>query len=89
MSSDDTPTPRVSGSIAVFLQTAIEAIDKLDSLPPTEESAELRREAVALQALFKSWDVRAPRSEDRAQALSRLMDLHRAVAEYVAVRRAP
>lgn len=84
---DESPTPRASGSLAVFLQTASEAMEKLDACPVTEESVELRREAVALAALFRSWDRRAPGQDDRASALSRLMDLHRAVAEYVAEHR--
>ena len=81
---DDVPTARSSGTIAVFEQTATESIARRDALPASEESADLRREAIALQAIFRSWSVRAPESEPRAAAISRLMDLYRAVEEYAA-----
>ena len=80
------PTARSSGTIAVFERTATEAIERLDDLPLSEESVDLRREAVALQALFRSWSVRAPDSEARALAISRVMALHRDVEEYAARR---
>ena len=86
---DDTPTPKASGTLAIFEQTAAEAIEKLKTCPTSEESADLYREAVALQALFRSWDTRPPLPEERAKAVSRLMDLHRAVSEYVARRGGP
>jgi len=82
--SDDTPTPKASGSLSIFEQTAAEAIEKLGACPVTEESVDLQREATALRALFRSWNTRTPSSEERAKAVSRLMDLHRSVAEYVA-----
>ena len=82
---DDTPvTARSSGSLALFLQTAIEAIEKLDTLPTSEDTIDLRREAIALQAIFRSWDLRAPPPEERASAVGRVMDLHRAVEECAA-----
>ena len=84
--SDDPDTARSSGTIAVFERTATEAIERLDDLPLSEESVDLRREAVALQALFRSWSVRAPDPEERTRAISRVMDLHRAVEEYAARR---
>lgn len=86
-SEDDDPvTARSSGTIAVFEQTATEAISRLDGLPLSEEAYDLRREAVSLQAIFRSWAVRQPDPEARAMAISRVMDLHRAVEEYAARR---
>lgn len=82
MTDDESVTARSSGTIAVFERTAGEAIERIDGLPPGEEGADLRREAVALQATFRSWDVRPPQPEERSRAISRLMDLHRAVEEY-------
>ncbi len=86
MPSDDVPTVRPSGTVAVFEQTIVEAIERLDSLPASDEVTELRREIVALQALFRSWKVRVPNPEERATAISRLMSLHRA-SEELATRR--
>ena len=86
MPSDEVPTVRPSGTLAVFERTLAEAIDKLDGLPASDEGGEWRREAVALQALFRSWKLRAPPPEDRAAAISRLMDVHRAVEELAAKR---
>jgi hypothetical protein len=60
----------------LFEQTLVEAIEKLRGLSDVED---LRREVVAMQALFRSWRVRTPRPEDRAAAISRLMSLYRAV----------
>ncbi len=84
--SDDVPTVRPSGTVAVFEQTLVEAIDRLNNLPPSEESVDLRREIVALQALFRSWKVRVPSPADRAAAISRLMDVHRASEELASKR---
>jgi len=55
---------------------------KLDALPASEERADLRREAVALRAMFRSWSVRAPNPEERAAAISRLIGAHRAIEEH-------
>ena len=85
-SEDDPVTSRSSGTIAVFERTATETIERLDGLPLSEESVDLRREAVSLQAIFRSWTVRAPDTEARARAISRIMDLHRAVEEYASRR---
>jgi len=84
--SDEVPTVRPSGTIAVFEQTLVEAIAKLEGLPASDEREELRRDAVAMQALFRSWKVRAPSPEERAAAISRLMDVHRAVEELASKR---
>lgn len=86
MSDDDPVTTRSSGTIAVFERTATEAIERLDGLPLSEDSVDLRREAISLQALFRSWSIRAPDPEARARAIARVMDLHRAVEEYAARR---
>lgn len=87
MPSDDEPvTSRSSGTIAVFEQTAAEAIERLAELPLSEESVDLRREAISLQAIFRSWSIRVPDPEARAMAISRVMDLHRTVEEYAARR---
>jgi len=84
--SDEVPTVRPSGTLAVFEQTLVEAIAKLEGLPASDEREELRRDAVAMQALFRSWKVRAPSPEERAAAISRLMDVHRAVEELASKR---
>jgi hypothetical protein len=81
---DGPPTNRSSGTIALFEQTASDAVRRLDALPVSEEVVDLRREAVSLQALFRSWVVRSPPLDERAAAVSRVMDLHRAVEECVA-----
>ena len=81
MSSDDVPTVRPSGTIAVFEQTLVEAIGKLSSMLPSDDVTDLRREAVALRSLFRAWKMRTPQPEERAAAISRLMDLHRSVEE--------
>lgn len=86
MPSDEVPTVRPSGTLAVFEQTLVEAIAKLEGLPASDEREELRRDAVAMQALFRSWKVRAPSPEERAAAISRLMDVHRAVEELASKR---
>jgi len=86
VTDEDPTTSRSSGTVALFLQTAIEAIERLDRLPLSEESIDMRREAVALQAIFRSWDTRPPDPESRARAVSRVMDLHRGVEEYTARR---
>jgi len=39
-----------------------------------------------LLALFRSWKVRAPNPEERAAAISRLMDVHRASEELASKR---
>lgn len=85
MDDDDQPvTARSSGTIAVFERTIGEAIERLDQTPKSDDSADLRREAVALQAMFRSWTKRPPAPEERSKAISRVMDLHRAVEEYAA-----
>jgi hypothetical protein len=86
VTDEDPTTSRSSGTIALFLQTAVESIERLDRLPLSEESVDLRREAVALQAIFRSWDVRPPDPAARSAAISRVMDLHRSVEEYGARR---
>ncbi len=77
---------RPSGTLAVFEQTLVEAIERLDGLEASDEVAEVRREVVALQALFRSWKVRAPNPEERSAAISRLMDVHRASEELASKR---
>lgn len=70
----------------MFERTTVEAIEKLDGLPASDDESELRREAMALLALFRSWKIRTPNPEDRALAISRLMDVHRAVEELASKR---
>jgi hypothetical protein len=86
VTEDDPVTSRSSGTIAVFERTATEAIERLDRLPMSEENVDLRREAISLQAIFRSWSIRQPDPEARAMAISRVMDLHRTVEEYAARR---
>lgn len=78
---------RASKTIEAFEKTANESIAKLKAMPPTEESADLRREAVALRALFRSWNTRAPTLEERSAAIARLIGVHRAIEEYAAEHR--
>jgi hypothetical protein len=84
---DQPPTSRSSGTIAIFEQTATEAIERLDRLPMSERTVDLRREAAALQALFRSWAAHPPTPETRAAAIVRVMDLHRSVEEHAARQR--
>ena len=84
---DDAPTVRPSGTLAVFEQTIVEAIVKLDGLPASDEGVELRREVLSLQTLFRAWKVRTPSVEERRAAIVRLMDAHRAVEELAARKR--
>ena len=84
---EDSPTPKDSGTLAVFEQTCVEALGKLDALPVSEASVDLRREAIALAAMFRSWTTHSPQPAERAAAVTRLMDLHRAVAELASLTR--
>lgn len=84
MSSEDVPTVRPSGSIATFERIADELLEKLGSLSINDTTNELRRDVKAIGALFRSWKTRAPTPEERASAITRLMDLHRAIEEYAA-----
>jgi len=59
----------------------LDAIDRLEALPVSEETVDLKREAGALGALFRSWLTRAPEVHERTAAVNRLMAMHRAVAE--------
>jgi len=86
MPDDEPPTDRSSGTLAVFVRTTEEILDRLAVLPPSEEALDLHREAVALLALFRSWSVKAPEPVFRARSITRLMDLHRATEEYAAKR---
>lgn len=87
MNDDDPPTHRSSGSLAIFENTAKEALVSLESLGLDERGEELAHEARELITVFVSWAAHLPSGEDRATAISRVMDLHRNVGEYLTQRR--
>jgi hypothetical protein len=80
------PTHRESGHLAVFEQTAVESLAKLESLPEPidDEVRELKAEAVSLLGVFRSWATEPPIGEERARAIERVMDLHRNVESFLA-----
>jgi hypothetical protein len=73
-----------SGTLAVFEHACAEMLGRLSAAPMTAESTRLGQQVVALETRFRSWQASAPSSEQRAQAVSELLDLNRAVAEYLA-----
>lgn len=89
MSEEDggTPTRKDSGTVAVFEQTAEDALRELERLGLDERGEELLHEARELTTVFRAWRVMKPEGEDRAAAISRVLALHRNVAEYVTLRR--
>ena len=89
MGMDDVPTHRESGQLAVFEQTAVESLAKLDALqgPDDEQVRELKVEATSLVAVFQSWHTDPPIGEARSHAIERVMDLHRNVESLIAARR--
>jgi hypothetical protein len=87
MNSDEPPTRRESGQLAVFEQTVREAISRLATLPADDQVQELTVEAQALLAIFEGWKADPPIGQGRTHAIERVMDLHRNVEHLVAERR--
>ncbi len=82
---DDPPTPKDSGSLAVFESTCDECLGKLGGFD-TDRADELRAEARALLLTIRSWTLTPPNGTERAHVVTRVLDLHRAVSEYVSFR---
>ena len=73
MSADDRPTPKESGSLVrwpIFEKFAREVALRLKDEHPQEA-----RDANALSAEFRSWEVRDPGIEARMRAIGRLFVL--------------
>jgi len=88
MSGDDEPpTRRESGQLAVFEQTAREALARLEPLVLDERVEELMAEACALLVIFEGWKTDPPISVARTHIIERVMDLHRNVESLLAERR--
>lgn len=85
-SSDEPPTRRESGQLAVFEQTVAEALAKLATMPgpPDDRTTELRIEGEQLQRIFANWRTDPPIGEERTQTIERVMDLHRSVESLLA-----
>jgi len=71
-----------SESGPVFLQSTEELIGLL-SRETSPAASRLIEEARTLAALFRSWDVRRPRPEDRVAVIRRLVELNRIARELV------
>ncbi len=84
---NENPTRRDSGSLAIFASAAREALSSLTQLGLDDEGEELAHEARELVTVFDSWAIRLPSGEDRAIAITRVLDLQRKVGEYLVRRR--
>lgn len=73
-----------SGTLAVFEHACAEMLERLSAAPMTAESTRLGQQVVALEGRFRTWQTAPPSSEERTEAVSALLDLNRAVAEYLA-----
>lgn len=82
MHDDEAPTPRESGSLAVFERTCEESIERLRG-NDSARADELREEARTLLVELKTWPTRSPLPAIRSEVVLRVMDLHCAVVEYV------
>jgi len=78
---DEAPTPKESGSLAIFEETCNEAIGKLAG-DDGEIADALRHEARQLLVELRSWKTAPPDVVARANVISRVMDLHRAVSAH-------
>jgi len=78
---DDPPTPKDSGSLAIFESTCDECIKRLSGFD-TDRADELREEARSLLVEIRSWRGAPPNVTERAHVVTRVMDLYRAVSEY-------
>jgi hypothetical protein len=81
---DEPPTPKDSGTLPIFESTCDEAIEKLSG-DDSERADELRAEARSLLVTLQGWRFEIPAPDERAQTISRVLDLHRAVSEYRAI----
>lgn len=84
MNSDEPPTRRESGQLAVFEQTVREALARLAEVSPNERIEELSAEAGGLLVVFESWKIDPPIGTDRTHVIERVMDLHRNVEALLA-----
>ena len=91
MDDDEAPTHRESGQLAVFEQTAREAIARLSTLvhDPDDSVEELLAEARELLRIFEGWKADPPIGEQRTHVVGRVLDLHRNVESLIAERREP
>lgn len=85
MNDDEAPTPKESGSLAIFESTCEEAITKLRG-DDSERADDLRQQARDLIVVLRLWKAAAPAPEARAATVGAVMDLHRDVMEYLATR---
>ena len=79
MNSDEPPTRRDSGQLAVFEQTARDALARLEAIGVDARIADLIVEARALLNVFENWKTAPLFSEERTQLIERVIDLHRSV----------
>lgn len=89
MNSDEPPTRRESGQLAVFEQTVREAILHLSDAVLDERAIELSAEAGSLLVIFERWKTDPPIGAERTHAIERVMDLHRNVEAMLAELRGP
>jgi hypothetical protein len=81
----EAPTPRSSGTLPIFLDTVTTALERLAIFGKRDDrDTELYAEAQALLSVLGSWKGTEPAAEERAHIISRVLDLHRGVEEYVA-----
>lgn len=87
--SDEPPTRRESGQLAVFEQTVREALTKLSMIdgPADDELLELEAEGQSLLSTFSAWKTEPPIGSERTRVIERVMDLHRNVESLAASRR--
>lgn len=84
---NDLPAKRDSGSLAIFDAAAREALTSLEAFGLDEAGEELAHEARNLVTIFDGWKLHVPSGEDRAIAITRVLDLQRKVGEYLVRRR--
>lgn len=84
MDSDEPPTRRESGQLAVFEQTVRDALARLAEVPTSVRVEELSAEASGLLVIFESWKIDPPIGTERTHVIERVMDLHRDVEALLA-----
>ena len=68
--------------LAFFEETCHEVLKRLER-DPTPDAAALRAEAHTLLATVKAWTVEARTSDERAETVSKVLDLHRRTMDHV------
>jgi len=68
--------------LAFFEETCQEVLKRLERDPSPEATA-LRTEAHTLLTTVKSWTIEARTSDERADTVSKVLDLHRRTMEHV------